>query len=108
MFVSQSAAWYGRAGPLTGSNGMNRFERLFGLKGEARIAYMHGEFRVEQPGDFVVCAVTGKQIPVADLRYWNVELQEAYASAEASLQRHLQLRKRTQGGLASGATTGRK
>lgn len=71
---------------------MNRFERLFGLKGEARVAYLHGEFRVEQPGDFVLCAVTGKPIPMADLRYWSVELQEAYSSPEASLQRHLELR----------------
>ncbi len=73
---------------------MNRFERLFGLKGEARVAYMHGEFRVEQPGDFVLCAVTGIPIAIADLRYWSVELQEAYSSPEASLQRHLQLDKR--------------
>ncbi|MEZ5816465.1 MAG: DUF2093 domain-containing protein [Hyphomicrobiaceae bacterium] len=72
---------------------MNRFERLFGLKGEAKVAYMHGEFRVEQPGDFVLCAVTGKPIPIADLRYWSVERQEAYSSAEASLQRHLELHK---------------
>jgi hypothetical protein len=80
---------------------MNRFERLFGLKGEARISYLHGEYRVEQPGDFVLCAVTGKPIAMADLRYWSVELQEAYASAEASLQRHLQLRRRPGRGLRS-------
>jgi len=73
---------------------MNRFERLFGLKGEARVAYMHGEFRVEQPGDFVLCAVTGKPIAIADLRYWSVDLQEAYISPEASLQRHLELNDR--------------
>ncbi|MGE0765651.1 MAG: DUF2093 domain-containing protein [Hyphomicrobiaceae bacterium] len=72
---------------------MNRFERLFGLKGEARIAYMNGEFRVEQPGDFVLCAVTGKPIPIGELRYWSVELQEPYSSAEASLERYLELNK---------------
>lgn len=88
---------------------MNRFERLFGLKGEARVAYMHGEFRIEQPGDFVVCAVTGKPVPIADLRYWSVELQEAYSSAEASLKRHLQLRSRHAGStLKSGRTPERK
>lgn len=70
---------------------MNRFERLFGLKGEARVTYMPGEFRMDQHGDFVLCAVTGKPIAIADLRYWSVELQEAYSSAEASLQRHLEL-----------------
>ena len=39
---------------------MNRFERLFGLKGEARLRYLDGEFQVLSPGDFVRCAVTGE------------------------------------------------
>ena len=73
---------------------MNKFERLFGLKGEARVRYLDGEYQVVGPGDFVVCAVTGQQIVIADLRYWNVELQEAYATAEASLQRAKDLRQR--------------
>lgn len=70
---------------------MNRFERLFGLRGEARVRYFDGEFQVLTPGDFVRCAVTGEPIALADLRYWSVELQEAYASAEISFQRHRQL-----------------
>ena len=37
------------------------------------------------PGDFVRCAVTGEPIALPDLRYWSVELQEAYASAEICL-----------------------
>jgi hypothetical protein len=73
---------------------MNRFERLFGLKGEARVTYLAGEFRVDVPGDFVICAVTGKPIAIGDLRYWSVELQEPYASAEASLERFMELRHR--------------
>ena len=40
------------------------------------------------PGDFVRCAVTGEPIMLPDLRYWSVELQEAYASAEISFERH--------------------
>jgi len=80
---------------------MNRFERLFGLKGEARVTYLAGEFRVDVPGDFVVCAVTGQQIPISELRYWSVAPQEPYASAEVSLQRELELRR--QRGLVSGA-----
>ena len=67
---------------------MNRFERLFGLKGEARLRYLDGEFQVLTPGDFVRCAVTGEPIALPDLRYWNVELQEAYATAEISFKRH--------------------
>jgi hypothetical protein len=71
---------------------MNRFERLFGLKGEARVKFLDGEFQVISPGDFVVCAVSGEPIALPELRYWSVELQEAYATAEASLQRYRETR----------------
>jgi hypothetical protein len=66
---------------------MNRFERLLGLKGEAKLRYLDGEFQVLTPGDFVRCAVTGEPIALPDLRYWSVELQEAYASAQISFER---------------------
>jgi hypothetical protein len=52
----------------------------------ARLHYLAGTFRVLSPGDHVVCAVTGSRIPLEDLRYWSVARQEAYASAEASLE----------------------
>jgi hypothetical protein len=52
----------------------------------ARLHYMAGMFRVLSPGDHVICAVTGQPIPLDDLRYWSVDRQEAYASAEASVQ----------------------
>ncbi len=73
---------------------MNRFEKLFGSHGEARVRYMDGEFQVLSPGEYVRCAVTGEQIPLQDLRYWSVELQEAYATPAASLERHRELRAR--------------
>jgi hypothetical protein len=73
---------------------MNRVDKLFGLKGEARVRFMDGEFQVLAPGDFVRCAVTGELILLTDLRYWSVELQEAYASAEISLERYRQRRNR--------------
>ena len=73
---------------------MNRFERLFGLKGEARLRYLDGEFQVLTPGDFVRCAVTGEPIALPDLRYWSVELQEAYASAEIAFERYRSARQR--------------
>jgi hypothetical protein len=71
---------------------MNRFDRLFGIRGEARVRYGDGEFKVLANGDFVRCAVSGQPIVLADLRYWSVERQEAYASAALSLQRHIELR----------------
>jgi hypothetical protein len=52
---------------------------------EARLHYMPGTFRVLTSGDYVTCAATGLQIPIEELRYWSVERQEAYVSAEASL-----------------------
>jgi hypothetical protein len=48
---------------------------------------------VISPGDFVRCAVTGEPIMLPDLRYWSVELQEAYASPEISVQRYRQTRR---------------
>lgn len=48
----------------------------------ARLHYMANGFRVLTPGDHVVCAVSGEQIALDELRYWSVEKQEAYASAE--------------------------
>ena len=68
---------------------MNRIEKFFGLKGEARVKFLDGEFQVLSSGDFVRCAVTGETIMLPDLRYWSVERQEAYASAEVALRRHL-------------------
>ena len=69
---------------------MNRLDKLFGMRGEAQVRYLDGEFQVISPGEFVRCAVTGQQIDLTDLRYWNVELQEAYASADISFDRYLQ------------------
>jgi hypothetical protein len=66
---------------------MNRFERNLGFKGEAKLKYLDGEVQVLTPGDFVRCAVTGRTISLEELRYWSVELQEAYIDAAASLKR---------------------
>jgi len=54
----------------------------------AEISYMDGDFDVVRPGTHVLCAVTGKPIPLEMLRYWSVARQEAYVNAEASLQGH--------------------
>ena len=67
---------------------MNRLETNLSLKGEAKLKYASGEYQIIAPGDFVRCAVTGVPIPLDDLRYWNFELQEAYANAATALQRH--------------------
>ncbi|MGO9133555.1 MAG: DUF2093 domain-containing protein [Methylovirgula sp.] len=66
---------------------MNRFERRPVSAGEAEVEFLDGEIRVLKPGAYVRCAVTGTPIPLDDLRYWNVDLQEAYASPEVKLKR---------------------
>lgn len=47
-----------------------------------------------RPGKFVRCAVTGKPILLEDLRYWSVELQEAYVDAAAATLRWKQVNAR--------------
>jgi hypothetical protein len=66
---------------------MNRFERHPFAPGEAQIEFLDGDFRVLRPGSYVRCAVTGEPIPIEDLRYWDVDRQEAYASPQAKLAR---------------------
>lgn len=66
---------------------MNIFERKPAGAKEAEVQYQDGDFRIVRPGSFVRCAVTGEHIPIEELRYWNVDLQEAYASTEAILAR---------------------
>ena len=59
---------------------------LVNLGAEAKVKYLDGDFILEVPGTHVFCAVTGKPILMEMLRYWNVDLQEPYIDAAASLQ----------------------
>lgn len=59
--------------------------------GEARLRYLDADFEVIKPGRFVSCAVTKRKIALEDLRYWNVETQEAYIDADAAMKRWKQL-----------------
>lgn len=70
---------------------MNRIEKFFGVRSEAKLRYLDGEFEVLSSGEFVRCAVTGQPVSLADLRYWSVDAQEPYASAEISVKRYLEL-----------------
>ena len=54
----------------------------------AKLKYMPNNFEIIENGDHVICAVSGKEIKLDKLSYWNVELQEAYYSyVEASKKR---------------------
>ena len=52
------------------------------LKKLAKLKYLPNNFEVIQDGDHVICAISGKKIPLKDLNYWNVELQQPYFSAK--------------------------
>lgn len=69
---------------------MNRIDKIGG--GEAELVYGDGEYHVVKPGAYVTCAVTGAHIPLDELRYWNVDLQEPYATPAASLKRMQDIR----------------
>ena len=46
----------------------------------AKLKFLPYNFEVIEVGDHVVCAVSGKEISLENLTYWNVELQEPYFS----------------------------
>jgi hypothetical protein len=66
---------------------LNRFDRPSPMAGEAEVKFLDGDFRIVRPGAFVRCAVTGVPIPLEELKYWSVDLQEAYATPEAVMNR---------------------
>ena len=49
-------------------------------KKKAKLNFKHNYFEIIEDGDFVSCAISGKEIPLKNLNYWNVDLQEAYYS----------------------------
>jgi hypothetical protein len=85
---------------------------------QAKIILEHGQFQVTEPlelvlwinvlqkttasgeakyaayskrleGYFVHCAVSNEQIPLSNLKYWNVDRQESYKSAAEALSRYV-------------------
>lgn len=73
---------------------MNLHDRRPMALGEAVVEFLDGDLRIVKPGAFVRCAVTREPIPVEELRYWSVDLQEAYVSRDAVLQRLKAIRQR--------------
>jgi len=55
----------------------------------AILKYLDNSFEIIENGTHVICAISGKKIPLEKLSYWNVELQEPYFSfVEANLKRN--------------------
>lgn len=55
--------------------------------GPAALHYGDGDYVVLKPGRHVLCAVTGRPIPLDALRYWSIERQEAYVGPAELLSR---------------------
>ena len=53
----------------------------------AKIKYLPNNFQIIENGDYVVCAVSGKEIDINNLTYWNVDLQEPYFSYREALKK---------------------
>ena len=49
-------------------------------KKKAKVIFKHNYFEIVEEGDHVLCALSGKEISLENLNYWNVDLQEAYFS----------------------------
>tara|TARA_B100002019_G_C20936464_1_gene434666 strand:- start:418 stop:618 length:201 start_codon:yes stop_codon:yes gene_type:complete len=63
------------------------------FKTKAKLKYKANSFDVLEPGDHVICAVSNKKIPLNNLNYWNIELQEAYYSPKEVKIRFDQIKK---------------
>ena len=62
------------------------------LKKLAKIKYLPNNFQIIENGDYVICAISGKKIPIDSLTYWSVDDQEAYYSyVEASKKKEIKI-----------------
>ena len=50
------------------------------IKKKAKLIFKPNSFDIIEEGDHVICSVSGKEIKLTNLNYWNVDLQEAYYS----------------------------
>ena len=60
-------------------------------RNKAKLKFLPNNFEIIEEGDYVVCAVSGKNISLNQLVYWNVELQEAYYSPKEAKIRFQQI-----------------
>jgi len=63
---------------------------------EAKLHYGDNELTILKHGTHVLCAVTGERIPLDELKYWNVDLQEAYRGPKEATQRWKEIQEKKQ------------
>ena len=62
-------------------------------KKKAKLIFKHNSFEIVEEGDHVLCAISGKEIMLENLNYWNVDLQEAYFSPLEANEKFKKLKK---------------
>tara|TARA_B100000965_G_scaffold311705_1_gene271323 strand:- start:115 stop:312 length:198 start_codon:yes stop_codon:yes gene_type:complete len=62
-------------------------------KKKAKLKYKPNTYEIIEEGDFVLCAISKKKIPLQELNYWNVDLQEAYFSPKEAKIRFEEIKK---------------
>lgn len=68
---------------------MNFLDHAIPHRREAKLRYLDADFQVLREGDFVRCGATGDPISVENLRYWSVDRQTAYRSADVAFREFL-------------------
>lgn len=68
---------------------MNFLDPVIPERREAKLRYLDADFQVLREGEFVRCGATGDPISVENLRYWNVDRQVPYRSAEVAFRAFL-------------------
>ena len=63
-------------------------------RNKAKLKFRSNDFEIIENGDYVICAVSGKNIPLNQLTYLNAELQEAYFSPKEGQHRYEELNKK--------------
>ena len=61
-------------------------------KKKAKLKYRENSFDIIEEGNFVICAISGREILLENLTYWNVELQEAYFSPIEANKRYKEIK----------------
>ena len=61
-------------------------------KKKAKLKYRENSFDIIEEGNYVICAISGREILLENLTYWNVELQEAYFSPIEANKRYKEIK----------------
>ena len=78
----RACAWLATRGDLPESVAQTR-----ALEALQTLRYGDNELTIVRQGLYVKCAVSGARIPLDELKYWSVDLQEAYRGPAEATQR---------------------